>query len=231
MKDIKLWKTNFRTSWSFSHKLLEEVHGPEVDIRFEESLIQCPGMIMEDLKLLGGKIDPTAGHTELLGVDREGRLVAAELKRGMLTGSCVTRIVDYASCLYAMTVEVLALHVKNHSGVAGIPKTDDFLKWYQTTYQAPISAPQKLKMMLIGFDFDDQAGRMVKFLGESGMNISLVLFHAFQDQDEFVIAMQEIYAADKITTNSAKKFQDRESGGPEEEKTEASLEDLIKRSF
>lgn len=230
MKDIKLWKTNFRSSWSFSHKRLEEVHGPEVEVRFTETLIQCPGMIVENLKLLCGKSDTHAGHTELLGVDREGRLVAAELEKGTLTGSSVTQIIDYTSYLYAMNAGELAQHVQNHSGTAGIKKIDDFPAWYQTIFQAPFSAPQDLKMILVGLDFDHQAGRMVKFLGDRGIDISLILFHAFQDEKEFVIAMQEIYAPGKIVTRSAKNLENRGSERMQEEPAETSLQDLIKRS-
>jgi hypothetical protein len=228
VKDTKLWKTNFQSSGSFPPQPLEKAHEAEIETTFEDILIQYPSLIMENLKLLCGKIETTVDHSELLGVDGEGRLVVLELEKGMLTSSSVAHIINYASYIHEMTNEELANYIKFCSGNIGLKRADDFLVWYETLYQAPFSVPKKLKMILIGLDFDDQSRSMVKFLADNRMDISVIIFNAFQDHDQYVIAMQRIQSTDRNIPSDMSELGTSDSGPVETEKTETTLKDLVK---
>jgi hypothetical protein len=227
VKDTKFWKTNFQSSGPFPPQPLEKAHEAEIKTTFENILIQYPKLIIEDLRLLCGKIE-TTDHSELLGVDGEGRLVVLELEKGMLTSSSVAHIINYASYIHKMANEELSNYIKFCSGNIGLKKADDFLVWYETIYQTPFSVPKKLKMILIGFDFDDQARSMIKFLADNRIDISIILFHAFQDHDQYVIAMQRIQSTDRNIPADVMEFGTSGFGATETGKNETTLEDLVK---
>lgn len=199
-----------------------------METTFENILIQYPKLIIEDLRLLCGKIETAVAHSELLGVDGEGRLVVLELEKGRLTSSSVAHIINYASYIHKMTNDELSNYIKFCSGNIGSKKTDDFLVWYETIYQTPFSVPEKLKMILIGFDFDDQARSMIKFLADNRIDISIILFHAFQDHDQYVIAMQRIQSTDRNIPVDVMELETSGFGATEAGKNETTLEDLVK---
>ena len=87
-------------------------------------------MLMPGLTLVGRQMPTDGGVLDLLGVDRDGRLVVFELKKEMLTRDAVAQIIDYCSWLESLTEVELAKHIVEHSGRDGIDKIDDLESWY-----------------------------------------------------------------------------------------------------
>lgn len=229
MKDIKLWKTNFQSSGPFSPRLLEKAHESEIEFVLEDILVQSPGLITDGLKLLCRKTYAQMDYSETLGVDGNGCLVVLLLKKGTLTSTSISDIINFASYIHKMTAEELSHYIKNNSGISGGRKIDDFLEWYHTIFQTPFLSPQNLKMILIGFDYDEKVKNMTKFLADNGVNISLTLVHFFPDHDEYVIAMQRIESTDEIITGSVKKSRTSEASLIHNQENETTLEDLVKQ--
>ena len=81
--------------------------GAEVDVvesvtvgledRLEETLVRRPEMIEPGLYLVGRQTPTEGSPLDLLGVDKDGRLVVFELKRERLTREAVTQCIDYTS--------------------------------------------------------------------------------------------------------------------------------------
>ena len=93
-------------------------------------MVQNPEMLGSGLKLVGRQTRTQSGWLDLLAVDQDGRLVVYELKRGTLARDAVTRVLDYASDLDAMSAGDLAEHIVQRSGSGGIQGIDDFEQWY-----------------------------------------------------------------------------------------------------
>ena len=146
----------------------------------EETLVNNPGLLLRGLKLVGRQMPTAGGPLDLLGVDEFGKLVVFELKRGILSRDAVAQIIDYASDLEAMDPDVLAKHISDKSGEQGIEKIEEFREWYSRNYPEPEEGWSPIRMFLVGLGTDDTTERMVKFLANSSMDISLLTFYGFE---------------------------------------------------
>ena len=192
MEDIKLWELDGTQATPLgSNNQLESEH------LLEETLVQTPKLLMEDLTLVGRQTPAGGGALDLLGVDGDGKLVVFELKREKLSRVAVAQIIDYASYLDDMGLEALADHISERSGVHGIDKIEDFQEWYDNQGFGDLESLKPLRMFLVGLGADDTTERMVKFLAQnSGMDISLLTFHAFDYHGKTILAKQvEVDAA------------------------------------
>ncbi len=192
MEDIKLWELDGTQA-----KSLESNNQLESEHLLEETLVKNPNLLMEDLTLVGRQTPAGGGALDLLGVDQDGRLVVFELKRGKLSRDAVAQIIDYASGLDAMDLDALAEHISENSGVGGIDEIKNFQEWYDIRGFDDLGSLKPLRMFLVGLGADDTTERMVKFLAQnSGMDISMLTFHAFDYHGKTILAKQvEVEAA------------------------------------
>ena len=125
-----------------------------------------------------------------------------ELKRGNLSREAVAQIIDYASDLEAMAPDALAKHISDKSG----GKIEDFQEWHRERYGEPQEGWSPIRMFLVGLGTDDTTERMVKFLANSGMDISLLTFYGFEYEGKTLLAKQERVegGADSQTQPSAR---------------------------
>ena len=168
-------------------------HQMESERLLEDTLINNPEMLMPGLTLVGRQTRTEGGPLDLLGVDRDGRLVLFELKRGSLNRDAVAQIVDYGSWLESMEVESLAQHIANHSGSSsrGTDKIDDFAGWYEERWTGQeLSELRPMRLFLVGLGVDDNTTRMVQFLANGGIDISLLTFLGFRHAGETLLARQ-----------------------------------------
>lgn len=175
---------------------VEQASHTETENLLEETLVKNPDMLIPGLKLVGRQMPTVGGPLDLLGVDRDGRLVVFELKRGKLTREAVTQVIDYASDLEAMNREELAEHITQRSGRDGIDEIENFEDWYEDWraqhIEKPDEAPQlsPVKMMLVGLGADVRATRMVDFLATRGVDMSLLTFHGYKHEGKTFLARQ-----------------------------------------
>lgn len=159
--------------------------------RLEELLVSSPDLLGDGLTLIARQLTAESGIPDLLAIDRDGRVVVLELKRGTLTRDAVAQVLDYASDLAQWSEEELAAFVEEHSGRRGIDKIDDFHDWYDSNYpSAGDSLDQPPRMILVGLGADDRARRMVNFLAERGLEIRLLTFHVFELEGRLLVARQ-----------------------------------------
>lgn len=190
MKEIRLWQVSLDKDNHPSVAQLEGVNQTETEELLEETIVCCPDLLMEGLKLVGRQTDTPGGPLDLLGVDSDGRLVVFELKRGTLTRDAVAQIIDYGSYLSELDPEELSKHISERSGKLGIEKIEDFLGWYQEQFARSLSGAQRPRLVLVGLGADDRARRMVSFLADSELDISLITFHAFVEEGRILLARQ-----------------------------------------
>ena len=75
---------------------LSTVREMTTELALEDLLVRNPEMLEPGLQLVGRQTPTETGWLDLLGVDRDGRLVVYELKRGTLARDAVTQVLDYA---------------------------------------------------------------------------------------------------------------------------------------
>ncbi len=216
MEDIKLWELDGTQATPLgSNNKLESEQG------LEDTLVKNPNLLIDGLALVGRQTPTEGGPLDLLGVDGDGRLVVFELKRGTLSRDAVAQIIDYASDLDTMDLDTLADHISENSGVDGIDEIENFQEWYDTRGFGDLGSLKPLRMFLVGLGADDRTERMVRFLAEnSGMDISLLTFHAFDYDGKTILAKQvEVEAHEDPSTRPTRRYKSREERSRQLEET------------
>ena len=155
-------------------------------------------MLMPGLELVGRQTPVAGGNLDLLGVDREGRLIVFELKRGALTRAAVTQVIDYCSSLESMANSELAAHIAERSGNRGIGGIEDLEEWYDQRFEKQIESLRPVRMALVGLGADESAIRMVNYLRNQGVGITLMTFYGYRHNGQVLLArhMEERVARD-----------------------------------
>ena len=186
MEDIQIWSIDGKQAAQ-----LETSNRMESEHLLEETLVNNPGLLLEDLTLVGRQTPTEGGPLDLIGIDGDGRLVVFELKRGTLSRDAVAQIIDYASYLNDMDLTNLASHISESSGAHGIDEIEDFEDWYISQDFVGLESLKPLRLFLVGLGTDNRTERMVRFLADnSGMDISLLTFHGFNSDGKTILAKQ-----------------------------------------
>ena len=111
MEEIRFWSIDGKQATE-----LKPANQMESEAFLEDILVNNPGLLLEDLTLVGRQTPTEGGPLDLLGVDGDGRLVVFELKRGTLSRDAVAQVIDYASDLDNMDLVDLANHISERSG-------------------------------------------------------------------------------------------------------------------
>ena len=161
------------------------------ELALEDLLVRHPEMLERGLKLVGRQTPTETGWLDLLAVDRDGRLVVYELKRGTLAREAVTQVLDYASHLDAMSIAALTEHVADRSGNDGIQRIDDFERWYAENFGGDdLSRLLPPRMVLIGLGVDPSVERMARFISGGPLDVSVVTFQGFMCGGDRLLARQ-----------------------------------------
>lgn len=192
--DIRIWEID---DSSKAATPLESTDRMETEQSLEDVLVRNPGVLMPGLTLVGRQAQTDSGVLDLLGVDADGRLVVFELKRETLTRDAVAQIIDYCSYLESLAEPDLAKYIAENSGRNGVDDIEDFEAWYNDRQGGKgLSELRPTKMVLVGLGADTRATRMVEFLTERGVDISLLTFHGYRHADRTLLARQVERGAD-----------------------------------
>ena len=179
MEETKIWAVE-----GTSATPLNTTDQVESEGLLENILTANPDMLEDGLQLVGRQTSTAGGPLDLLGVDTDGRLVVYELKRGTLNRDAVAQVIDYASSLNAMNEETLYGHISERSGNLGIGKIDNFGDWYGDNWsEEGFQSLMPPRMVLVGMGVDNTTERMVSYMAEVGMDISLLTFYGFVNGD------------------------------------------------
>ena len=190
MEEIKIWRISSDPNEKAKALPVETVTETTTEQLLEEILTGSPDVLMPNLRLVGRQTETPGGPLDLLGVDEDGRLVVFELKRGNLTRDAVAQAIDYASYLASLEIDQLCQHLAATSGKGGTEHISDFAQWYQTNFQKPVSDIGRPRIVLVGLSVDERTKRMVTFLAQVELDISLLTFHGFSHNGETLLARQ-----------------------------------------
>ena len=187
MEEIKLWTID-----GSQINDLKPTGQTDTEKLLEDTLVNRPDLLLEDLTLVGRQTPTEGGPLDLLGVDGDGRLVVFGLKRGTLSRDAVAQVIDYASYLDDMDLMDLADYISQRSGNHGIEKVEDFQSWYTDDRGFDdLDSLKPIRTILVGLGVDSTTERMVRFLADnSKMDISLMTFHGFNLDGKTILAKQ-----------------------------------------
>ena len=178
--------------WAIQDTQVVSVERTKMDLEssLEDTLVAHPKMLLPNLTLVGRQMPVTDGYLDLLGVDDEGKLAVFELKRGALSRDAVAQVIDYGSALEAMSETDLAKRIADNSGRRGIDKIEDFAEWYRVEFGKSLDSLRPLRMFMVGLGTDETTRRMVDFLADRGVDVSLLTFYGFDYGGRTLLAKQ-----------------------------------------
>ena len=185
MDEIKLWRLDGANNVA----PLTAVGELDTELQLEDTLVAHPELLEPGIELIGRQLPSAGGWLDLLGVDRDGRLVVFELKRGPLGRDAITQVLDYTSDLTAMELDQLSEHIADRSGNDGVQPIDDFAEWYSAKF-GDIASLFPARMALVGLGIDETALRIANFLQSAGHEIEVLTFYGFRDTDSTLLARQ-----------------------------------------
>jgi len=190
MEEIKLWKIVSDASDKPAAVPVQPIDATSTEKLLEDVLTLSPDLLMPGLHVIGRQTEIPGGALDLLGVDDDGRLVVFELKRGSLTRDAVAQAIDYASYVGSLEPEELCRHINENTGNGGTEPIEEFGEWYQRQFQRSVAEIGRPRIVLVGLGVDERAKRMVAFLAQCELDISLITFHGFKHGCETLLARQ-----------------------------------------
>ncbi len=191
MQRVKLWVISDGHNHPPTAVDVESLASADSERMLEDLLVDSPQLLEPGLTLLARQLPTANGPLDLLGADRSGRLVVFELKRGVLARDAVAQVIDYASDISQMSRPLLSQHISERSGRDGVSSIQDFDAWYSDRFS---DEGEKLdespRMVLVGLGIDARARRMVQFLADTGVDIDVITFQAFEIEGKTVLARQ-----------------------------------------
>ena len=185
MDEIKIWTID-----GSQVSLVQPTNRMDSERHLEEILVENPELLMPGLTLVGRQTQTEGGPLDLLGVDSDGRLVVFELKRDTPSRDAVAQIIDYASDLENMDLATLVNYISDNSEKRGIDRIDDFEEWYKNLGYDSLDSLRPLRMFLVGLGVDNKIKRMVNFLAQNGLDISLLTYYGFEQDGKILLARQ-----------------------------------------
>ena len=204
-RDIRLWTIE---STDTATELAPD-RGENKEKYFEDLLTRNPGILMPGLTLVARQAPVERGALDLLGIDDDGRMVVFELKKEKLARDSVAQVIDYCSYLDSLNEDDMAKYIVDNSGRNGIDKIEDFQAWYEERHGQSEGDLRPTRMMLIAFDADASAQRMVEFLNERGVEISIQTYNRYSRGEETLLVGHHDRAVE-ARTGRRKTKRDRE---------------------
>ncbi len=163
--------------WAVGDGLPVPVSRSKVDLEknLEDWIATDPALLAEGLRVIGRQVSLDGGPLDLLGIDAQGRWVVIELKRERLYRETVAQALDYVACFKALD--------PNEVRDKLIPKLDAF---GDPSELAELIASQledeeerEVAVLLVGTGVDPGLERVVSYLGEYELPVSVTTFEVF----------------------------------------------------
>ena len=138
-----------------------------------------------------------ADRLDLLGLDDDGRLVVAELKRGPAPDTVEMQAIKYAAFASRFTPQTLAeAHAAYLSRVSGeAVSAEDALARLEEHAGGELDADLLLepRIALMAASFPPQVTASVVWLTEMGLKVSLIEFNAYRTEHDLVLTVSQTW--------------------------------------
>ena len=141
----------------------------------EDWIAADPALLAEGLRVIGRQVRLEAGPLDLLGVDAQGRWVLIELKRERLYRETVAQALDYVACFKALDVH--EVRDKLASGLDAFGDPDELTGLIDS--QLEDEEEREVAVMLVGTSVDPGLERVVSYLSDYELPVSVVTFEVF----------------------------------------------------
>jgi hypothetical protein len=170
----------------------------------QEWVVAHPEMLGEGVMVVTMEFDRWATHSgqttadrlDVLGLDRTGRLVVAELKREVAPEPTVMQAVKYAAMVSRFSLEELAeSHAKYRASRGEQVEPEDARERLNvhTDYKLDTETLANPRVVLLAADFPPTLTATVVWLNEQGVDFALRRFQAYRTVEETLLTVSQLY--------------------------------------
>ena len=138
-----------------------------------------------------------ADRLDLLGIDGDGRLVVAELKRGPAPDTVEMQAIKHAAFASRFTPDTLAQrHAEYLSNAEDTPTSDDeasVLLEQHVGRELDLDLLSQPRIVLVAASFPPQVTASAVWLTEMGISVTLVEFNAYQTEHGTVLTVSQTW--------------------------------------
>lgn len=163
--------------WVVGDGLPARVERSKLDLEknFEDWIVSDPALLAEGLRVVGRQVWLEGGPLDLLGIDAQGRWVVIELKRERLYRETVAQALDYVACFKALDANEVRDKLAEGLGVFG--DIDELTGLIES--QLEDEEEREVAVVLVGTGVDPGLERVVSYLSEYELPVSVVTFEVF----------------------------------------------------
>lgn len=135
-----------------------------------------------------------ADRFDILGVDGDGRLVVAELKRDEAPHTIHMQAINYAAVASRLNLnDVAEMYVSRRQRIGAPVELEAALTWLQTVKLVTTETLKQPRIVLVATNFPAPVTASVVWLNEQGVDISLVRFRPYQLPGQVVVAFSQLF--------------------------------------
>jgi len=179
-----------------------------------ENLIECwiarqPELLGLDLLVIGRQvITDFGGRIDLLGIDADGNLVIAELKRDRTPREIIAQVIDYASWVSSLSTRQVHEIARDYLGQQLEPA---FRDKFDTALPQTLNETHTMVIVASGFDASSQ--RIVRYLSEvHDIAINTAFFSIFEEQGQMLLTTDWLLDQTQVAERSETRTQAPWSG-------------------
>lgn len=179
MEKTKLWKVHKEN--------LTPINSTPIDLeeRIHKWIENDISIILPNAILIGSKIKTDHGkEIDLLAIDENGDLIIIELKRGLTPREVTAQALDYASWVNTLKED----DVNSILSKRGIDKSVSELLSEKFDNNEDIDINENQKIYIVASSIDTITERICKYLASNGLQINVLTFDYFKDEEREYIA-------------------------------------------
>ncbi len=210
----------------------------------QEWVLAHPQILGDDVVIVAFEFDRWKSHSgqperdrlDILGLDRSGRLVVAELKRDLAPDTVEMQAIKYAAMASRFTPEVLASqHARFLSSRGQLTSDEDALARLSAhSGELSIERLRRPRIALVAAEFPATVTATAVWLTEMGLDISLIKFVAYRTAKETLLTVSRLYPVQDVEEFTVAPLMANaripESNYPELDWSSADLQALRKRA-
>ena len=188
-------------------ELVERATLPELHLEernhLQEWVLAHPAILGDGVAIITAEYDkwqsadgnPVADRLDLLGIDPDGRLVVAELKRAEAPHTVHMQAINYAAMVSRLQPrDVAELYSAYRPGGQQRPDVDSALTWLESEKLLTPETIKHPRIVLIASHFPASVTASVVWLNEQGVSISLVRFRPYRlASGETIVSFSRLY--------------------------------------
>jgi hypothetical protein len=139
---------------------------------------------------------PERDRLDILGLDRDGRLVVAELKRGIAPDTVEMQALKYAALASRFTPETLATEHAKYLTRQAQPTDDDAALDLLESHSENGLLPENLakpRIVLLASSFPAVVTATAVWLSEMSLDITLIRFQAYRAGGQILVTASQLY--------------------------------------